>query len=182
MDDKAQRVHDVAVEHDIELDELALAVLLEVIIKGSIPTGTALERIKKVINDLSERQLIVDIDTIRIDVIHPDEGAAPILTQLHDVADIIRRGVDMRVCDRFLRQGDQRRIGEIGGVTDHMHRAVGQRNAIVDGGRCRDKVEVILALQSLLDDLHVQESEEAAAIAEAQCHRGLGLKGEGRVI
>ena len=45
-----------------------------------------------------------------------------------------------------------------------------------------EQVEVELALEPLLDDLHVQEPEEAAAEAEAERGRGLRLVEEGRVV
>ena len=44
--------------------------------------------------------------------------------------------------------------------------------------RGRDQVEVELALQPLLDDLEVQQAEEAAAEAEAERGRGFHLEGE----
>ena len=43
-------------------------------------------------------------------------------------------------------------------------------------------VEVVLALEPLLDDLHVQQAEEAAAEAEAERLRGLGLEDERGVV
>ena len=48
--------------------------------------------------------------------------------------------------------------------------------------RGRDQVEVELALEPLLDDLEMQEPEEAAAEAEAERGRGLHLEGEARVV
>ena len=48
--------------------------------------------------------------------------------------------------------------------------------------RGRDQVEIELALQPLLDDLEMQEAEEAAAEAEAERGRGLHLVGEARVV
>ena len=43
---------------------------------------------------------------------------------------------------------------------------------LVLAGWCRsDQLEVELALKTLLHDLHVQEAEEAAAEAEAECRR-----------
>jgi len=40
---------------------------------------------------------------------------------------------------------------------------------LVHHARCgRNEVEIVLALQPLLDDLHVQQAEKAAAKAEAQ--------------
>ena len=44
------------------------------------------------------------------------------------------------------------------------------------------ELEVELAMQALLDDLHVKKAQEAAAEAEAQGRRGLGLVMEARVV
>ena len=49
-------------------------------------------------------------------------------------------------------------------------------------GERRDEVEVELALQPLLNDLHVEHAEKAAAEAEAQRHGALRLEGEGGVV
>ena len=51
-----------------------------------------------------------------------------------------------------------------------------------DAGRGGDQIEVELALQPLLNDLHVQKAQEAAAEAVAQGHGGLRLEGQGRVV
>ena len=50
-----------------------------------------------------------------------------------------------------------------------------REDAVGDGGRGDEQVEVELALEALADDLHVEEAEEAAAEAEAERLRGLGL-------
>ena len=55
-----------------------------------------------------------------------------------------------------------------------------QRDLVLDRRRRGDEVEVELALQPLLDDLHVQQAQEAAAEAEAQRDRALRLEGEAR--
>ena len=49
-------------------------------------------------------------------------------------------------------------------------------------GRRRDEVEVELALEPLLDDLHVEQAEEAAAEPEPERDRALRLVGEARVV
>ena len=59
---------------------------------------------------------------------------------------------------------------------------VGQRDLVDDRGRGGDQVEVELALEPLLDDLEMQQAEEAAAEAEAERGRGLHLVGEARVV
>ena len=51
-----------------------------------------------------------------------------------------------------------------------------------DGGRGHDEAEVVLAFEALLDDVHVEEAEEAAAEAKAKGDGGLGLKDEGGIV
>src|SRR4051794_3391219 len=53
---------------------------------------------------------------------------------------------------------------------------------IDDRGRGGDEVEVVLAGQALLDDLEVEEAEEAAAEAEAERRAGLHLEAERGVV
>ena len=77
---------------------------------------------------------------------------------------------------------DLHHVGHVGRVVQLLHRAVGQVHAVDDRGRGGDQVEVELALQPLLDDLEVQQAEEAAAEAEAERGRGLHLVGEAGVV
>ena len=73
-------------------------------------------------------------------------------------------------------------VGHVGGIVQLDRRLVGQRDAVDHRGRGGDQVEVELALQPLLDDLEMQQPEEAAAEAEAERRRGLHLVGEARVV
>ena len=57
-----------------------------------------------------------------------------------------------------------------------MHLAVGLVDVVDDARRGRDEVEVVLALEALLDDLHVEQAEEAAAEAEAERLGRVGLE------
>jgi hypothetical protein len=67
--------------------------------------------------------------------------------------------------------------GSLAGLSSGTMLAVGLEHLVDHGGRGGDQVEVVLALQALLHDLHVQHAEEAAA--EAEAHR-LGLSGSKR--
>src|SRR5207244_11988420 len=55
-------------------------------------------------------------------------------------------------------------------------------NAVLGGGGGGDEVGRELALQPLLDDLQVQQSEEAAPEPEAEGSRVLGLERESAVV
>ena len=53
---------------------------------------------------------------------------------------------------------------------------------VLDRRRGGDEVQVELALEALLDDLHVEQAEEAAAEPEPERDRALRLVGEARVV
>ena len=73
-----------------------------------------------------------------------------------------------------------------GGIDDGLSTtstvAVGGVREVLDVRRGGDEREVVLALEPLADDLHVQQAEEAAAEPEAERARRLGLVGERRVV
>ena len=71
--------------------------------------------------------------------------------------------------------------GKRRGALDLLHLAALITTVAHRGGR-RDEIEVVLALEALLDDLAVQEAQEAAAEAEAQGRAGLRLVAEGGVV
>ena len=59
-------------------------------------------------------------------------------------------------------------VGHVLRRVDGEHLAVRLGHAVLDGRRGGQQVEVELALEPLLDDLHVEQAEEAAAEAEAR--------------
>ena len=61
-------------------------------------------------------------------------------------------------------------------------RPLRQPDVVLDRRRRGDEVEVELALEPLLDDLHVEQPEEAAAEAEAERDRALRLEGDRGVV
>ena len=60
-------------------------------------------------------------------------------------------------------------------ILDQLHRAVGLVDLVLHARHRRDEVEIELALEPLLHDLHVQQAEKSAAEAEAERRRRLGL-------
>ena len=55
-------------------------------------------------------------------------------------------------------------------------------HVVLDVRHGGDEIEIELALEPLLHDLHVQQAEEAAAEAEAERRRRLGLVVQRRVV
>ena len=90
----------------------------------------------------------------------------------------MRIGGDDRLAD-FL---DPRRIGHLGRILDLDERAVAQQDLVDDRRRGGDQVHVVFALEPLLHDVHVQQAQEAAAEAEAERLRDLGLVVQRRVV
>ncbi len=75
-------------------------------------------------------------------------------------------------------------VGPVGGVVDLLN-CTGRPSEVHfvdDAGRGGDEVEVVFARQALLDDLEVEEAEEAAAEAEAERGAGLHLEAERGVV
>ncbi len=89
---------------------------------------------------------------------------------------------DRRLDPRLFHEGDPDRIGHVGRIVHLHHRAVGHVDAIDHRRRGRDEVDAELAVQPLADDLEMEQAQEAAAEAEAESGRRLGLEGEARIV
>ena len=66
----------------------------------------------------------MNIHAVGVDIGHIAEGTAAILAQLHDIAHIFRRGINVRVDHRLLRLRDEGRVGIVGRVVDGDHLAL----------------------------------------------------------
>ena len=182
MHDDGERVADLAVQENVEADELAPFIPDEFVVKTCVPLGARLEFVEEVVDDLVEGKAVLELDAVRVEVGHVLKDAALVLAELHDGAEIVGRGVDLRLDDGLLHVldfGDRRQVR---GVVHEELGAVRLVHAVGDGGRRRDDVEVELALDALLNDLHVEKPQKAAAEAEAERDGVVGLEGQGRVV
>src|SRR5437773_1683274 len=175
MDDDRERVHRVAVEQHVELDEVSRAVLEELVVERRIATGDRLQLVVEVEDDLGEREFPAELDARRVHVMHALVHAAPLLAQLHDAADVLGRRHDPRLDVRFLDVVDGRAVRHEARVLDQLHGAVRLVDVVLHVRHGADQVEVELPLEPLAPDLHVEQPAEAAAKPEAECHRRLGL-------
>src|SRR5205823_12292566 len=73
-------------------------------------------------------------------------------------------------------------IRQVVRVVDGNLGAIAQRDPILDGGSCAKQRQVELSLETLLNDLHVQQPEKATAKSEAECRGGLGLVDERGIV
>ena len=72
----------------------------------------------------------------------------------------------------LIEVGDAGWIGELRRVVDFRGLAVRRLHPVDDRGGRSDEVHLEFAFEAFLNDLHVQEAEEAAAEAEAEGLRG----------
>ena len=124
----------------------------------------------------------MDVHAVRPHVLHVLEDATALLAELHDGTHIVRRRKDMGLRDGLLRALNDSRIREVAGVRDFLHGAVCQVDLVDNTRHSRDEVEIVLPLQPLLDDLHMEKAQETAAETESESGRGLRLKGERCVV
>ena len=122
------------------------------------------------------------LDEIGVKILHILKLAAALLTHRHNVAHIVRRRDDRHLDVGLLRMLDDAVVGVVVRIVHAHHRAVRLVNFVNYAGERRDKVEVKLTLQTLLNDLHVQHAEEAAAEAEAKRHGRFRLKRQARIV
>ena len=81
----------------------------------------------------------------------------------------------MRICERLLTVIDIDGVGIVGRVIYLYNAAVGQVYLIYNARHSCYEVEVIFALKALLYYLKMEQTEEAAAEAEAERAGGLRL-------
>ena len=131
MDDKRQRVHLVARKQDIELNELGGTVLVELVVERGIALGTALELVKEVQDELSERHIEAHLDRFARQVDHVGRDAAVLDGELHDGTRVLRRADDFCLEVGLLNALDARSLGEILRAANINHLAVGLVDVVV---------------------------------------------------
>ena len=170
------------VHQDIHLDKLRLLVADRLVVEGRIPPRPALQRVKEIVNDLIERQLVFEDRTCRLDVVRTLIDASALLAERHDRTDILRRDHDLRADHRLLHIIDLRRRRKVGRVGQVDHCPVCLVDLVNDGRRSRHEIQVILSLEPLRDDIEVQQTKKSAAETEAQRLGCLRLELKSRVI
>ena len=173
-----ERVDGLAGNQDVELHHGRFPVAGEVIVERGVSARDGFQAIVEVEHDFVEGQLVVQHDARAADVLEIFLLAALFFDQLQNSADIFLVGEDRGEDDRLFDFGDFARIGPARRIVDFDDLAVGRGDFVADAGRGGDEVEVVFALETLLNDLHVQQAEEAAAEAEAESGGAFRLEEE----
>jgi hypothetical protein len=180
--DERKRVHHVAVKQNIQLHKLGGAVVVHLVVKACVALCAGFQRVEEVVDDLAQGQVVVELHPVGVDIFCVLINTAALLAKLHHRADIGGRRKDAGLHKGLGCALDDRGVRIICGVVDGDLASAGQREAVDNRGQRGDDVQIVFALQPLLNNFHVQKAQKTAAEAEAKRHRRLRLEGEGRVV
>ena len=166
--DDRERVDLLATDQDVEPHEVGGEVAHQFVVHRAVAPRHALELVVEIVDHLAERQIEGDHRPRRREVFGLEINAAAVCAELHHRADLLDRHEEVGPHDRLEKLVDLPGVGHILRVGDVDRLAGRLLDPVGDVGRGLDKVEVVLLLQPLLDDLHVEEPKEATAEAEAE--------------
>src|ERR1035437_4251170 len=167
MHDDRQSINLVAVEQNINLHHVGGTILLELIVHRRVTTRHRFELVKEIHNNLSQRHLVGEHHLATV-VCHVHLHTPLLIGQCHHAADILLWHVQTDGDDRFAHFIEPPLIGHLGRVFNHFHCAVDLHHLVLHARRGGDQVLIKLGLQTLLHDLHVQQTEETAAKTKTQ--------------
>ena len=152
------------------------------IIERRVAAGDRFEPVIKVENDLVERKLVGEQDAGRGYILEVDLAAALFLDEFEDAANVFLVGENFGHDDRLANRLDIGGLGPARGIIDLDNAAVGQRDVVAHPRSGGDQIQFVLALQPLLNNLHMKQAEKSAAEAESQGDRALRLEEERRIV
>ncbi len=182
VDEGGQGIRRISVEEDVQLHQPRRTEVRDMVIEGSIALGDGLELVVEVEDHLGKRKVVIELHPVRSDIMLADQRSPLVHAQFHDRPVKIclgdNLGPDIRLFDMVDNGGGRqaRRVVHI------YHFPLGGEHFIRHIGHRGDDVHVELPEKALLDDFQVQQSQEAAAEAEAQRQRTLRFVGEGSVV
>ena len=141
------------------------------IVERSIAAGDGFQAVVKIENNFRQGQLIGEHDAGSAYVFEALLAAAFFFHQLENTAYVFLVGEDGGHDDRFFGLGNLTDARPTRGIINFDYLAICLGNAKADTGSRGDKVQSKFALQALLNDFHMQQTEEAAAKAEAEGDR-----------
>src|SRR5262249_54422585 len=101
--------------------------------------------------------------------------AALLQNQLQNVADVFVWAEDVGLYNRFPNFVDDARGGQVSRIINKQFFSARGQHFVDHAWACRDDVHVVLAAEPFLDNLHVQQTEKAAAKTKAQSDRAFWL-------
>ncbi|CAB4588963.1 unannotated protein [freshwater metagenome] len=177
MHDRRERIDLFALQQNVDLHEIRFLFACRFVIERRVTGGSRLEVVEEIENDFAEGNRVFDFNTVLAEVVHPDQGSAPSLAQLHNRADIIlggqHRRADYGFADRLdFSDGVFRRVGDLNFFT-----VVG-RDVVNNAGSGGNEVKTEFPLKPLGDDFEVKQPEEPTPETEPKRDRRFGFVNE----
>src|SRR5579863_6013589 len=182
MHDDGESVDRLSGNQDVELDHRRFPKPGEVVIERSVAARDRFEPVVEVENNFVQRQFVVQHDARGADIFECLLLAALFFDQRENSADVFFVGKNGGKNHRLFDFGNLAGIKPARGIVDLDHLAIGLGDLVTHAGSGGDEIETKFALQTLLDDFHVQQAKETAAKAEAESNRTLGLEEKGRIV
>ena len=182
MDDRRERVDRLAVEQNVDPDQVGRPIVAWLIVERGVALGPGLELVEEVEHDLGEGQPVVQLGPFGRQIGQVAHLTSPLLDQVHHRPDVVARCDDHHLDIRLLHRVELARRRQVVRAAHLKLGAVGPACAVRHRRGRRDQIEVIFALKALLDDLHVEQPEEAASEPEAERTAGLWLEDQRGVI
>ena len=171
-------VHLFAIKQDIELHQIGLAEAAWVVVKRGVAFGNGLELVVEINHNLAQGEVEINLHTVAGYVLLLDELASFVEAESHDRADEVRGGDNRRTNIGLFHMVNEGRVGHAGRIVHLVHLAVFGKYAIRNVGHSGNHVHVKLAVESLLHNLHVEQTEESASETETEGNRA--FRGEGQ--
>ena len=115
--DQRERVDAVAVDQDVELHEIARAILDELVIERRVAARHRFQPVEEIHHDFVQRQLVGE-HHLAPEVLHVLLRAALLRAQRDHGADVLLRHEDRRLDHRLAHFLDERRVGQARRVLD----------------------------------------------------------------
>jgi hypothetical protein len=65
VDDRGERVDRLALQQDVDLDQISGLLARRLVVQAAVPLGPRLERVEEVEDDLGQRQRVADLYPVR---------------------------------------------------------------------------------------------------------------------
>src|SRR5690554_1128371 len=181
VNNQRQRIYFFGVNQHVQTHETRGLKPQKVIVERGEATANRFEAIKKVHYHFVHRQFIAH-RYLAAGELQIFLYAALFNTQGYDVSKMLLGHKNIGLNNRLAHFRDQARVRQLGWVVDVDGFAFVIDNFINHRRRGGDQVEVVFALQALLDDLHVEHAKKATTKAKAQGIRAFWFIEQGGIV
>ncbi len=182
VDDDGEGIDGFAGDENVEFDHRGGAMAGELIVQRGVAPGGRLQTIVEIEHDFVEGEFVAQDDAFAADVFEFLLFAAFFFEESQDFADVLFARDDGGIDDGLIDDLDRGGVGPAGRVFDENDFPAAEGDFIANTGGGGDEIDIEFAFEPLLDDFQMEESEKAAAEAEAEGDGVFGFKVEGRIV